>query len=341
MAPITSAPPAQGLYDPANEHDACGVGFVAHIKGKRSHGIVEQGLLILKNLDHRGAVGADALMGDGAGILIQIPDELYRDWARGAGYDLPLAGQYAVAMCFLPRDEEARKRALTVIRSMWYGKADYFTARNTEGISLLNPAAPEKEGQNRDASTDSRGKHYSREMTELVRGPGEGYVTYYTLNPDTKIDSEKTSYIKLYRPWGIAIAAGVFTDDLVAEMHAAMLQAAAITSALVLLLGGVAIWQAQVIVGALKRLRESMALLASGRHDVQVSDLDRTDEMGEMARAVQIFKENAIRSRELESSAEAARTDAEGLRARGEAMRAATAQETESIVSRLGEGLAA
>ena len=62
---------AQGLYDPTNEHDACGVGFIAHIKGQKSHSIVEQGLKILHNLDHRGAVGADPLMGDGAGILIQ------------------------------------------------------------------------------------------------------------------------------------------------------------------------------------------------------------------------------------------------------------------------------
>ena len=64
-----------GLYDPANEHDACGVGFVAHIKGEKSHAIVEQGLKILENLDHRGAVGADALMGDGAGLLIQGVEE--------------------------------------------------------------------------------------------------------------------------------------------------------------------------------------------------------------------------------------------------------------------------
>jgi len=71
-------PSAQGLYDPQNEHDACGVGFVAHIKGKKTHDIITQGLKILENLDHRGAVGADPLMGDGAGILIQIPDELYR-----------------------------------------------------------------------------------------------------------------------------------------------------------------------------------------------------------------------------------------------------------------------
>jgi glutamate synthase (NADPH/NADH) large chain/glutamate synthase (ferredoxin) len=68
-----------GLYDPAHEHDACGVGFVAHIKGEKSHAIVQQGLKILENLDHRGAVGADKLMGDGAGILIQLPDALYRE----------------------------------------------------------------------------------------------------------------------------------------------------------------------------------------------------------------------------------------------------------------------
>ena len=65
-------PIAQGLYDPRNEHDACGVGFVAHIKGKKSHEIVAQGLKILENLDHRGAVGADPLMGDGAGILLSL-----------------------------------------------------------------------------------------------------------------------------------------------------------------------------------------------------------------------------------------------------------------------------
>ena len=74
-------PEPQGLYDARNEHDSCGVGFVAHIKGQQSHEIVRQALEILKNLDHRGAVGADPLLGDGAGILIQLPDVLFRDWA--------------------------------------------------------------------------------------------------------------------------------------------------------------------------------------------------------------------------------------------------------------------
>jgi glutamate synthase (NADPH/NADH) large chain len=104
-----SLPPKQGLYDPRNEHDACGVGFVANIKGAKSHDIIRQGLQLLINLDHRGAVGADPLVGDGAGILIQIPDALLRDWAKGAGVSLPQPGKYAVAMCFLPREAKARE----------------------------------------------------------------------------------------------------------------------------------------------------------------------------------------------------------------------------------------
>ncbi|MGE5651587.1 MAG: glutamate synthase-related protein [Bacillota bacterium] len=99
---------AQGLYDPSNEHDACGVGFVAHIKGKKSHSIVEQGLLILKNLDHRGAVGADKLMGDGAGILIQIPDQYFREEMAKQGVTLPPPGEYGVGMVFLPKENASR-----------------------------------------------------------------------------------------------------------------------------------------------------------------------------------------------------------------------------------------
>ena len=101
-------PHSQGLYDPANEHDACGVGMVAHIKGAKSHSIVKQSLEILEKLDHRGAVGADPLLGDGAGLLMQIPDALIRRWAKDNGHELPAPGDYAVAMCFMPQEAEAR-----------------------------------------------------------------------------------------------------------------------------------------------------------------------------------------------------------------------------------------
>ncbi len=98
-------PKKQGLYDPRNEHDACGVGFVAHLKGKKSHQIVKDGLFMLENLTHRGAVGADPLMGDGAGILVQIPDRFFREEMAKQGITLPKAGEYAVGHIFMPQDE--------------------------------------------------------------------------------------------------------------------------------------------------------------------------------------------------------------------------------------------
>src|SRR5580700_9703013 len=105
-------PEGPGLYDPRNEHDSCGIGFVANIKGRKSHDIITRGLQILVNLDHRGAVGADPLVGDGAGCLIQMPDALLRQWAGEQNVTLPPLGRYAVAMCFLPRDAAARDIAI-------------------------------------------------------------------------------------------------------------------------------------------------------------------------------------------------------------------------------------
>ena len=99
---------AHGLYGARGEHDACGVGFVAHIKGQKSHEIIAQGLQILINLDHRGAVGADKLMGDGAGILIQTPDEFYRAEMALSGVMLPPPGEYGVGMIFLPKEHASR-----------------------------------------------------------------------------------------------------------------------------------------------------------------------------------------------------------------------------------------
>ena len=97
-----------GLYSRDNEHDACGVGFVANIRGVKSHDIVKNALKILENLDHRGAVGADKLMGDGAGILIQLPDALYREEMAQQGVTLPAPGEYGVGMIFLPKEHASR-----------------------------------------------------------------------------------------------------------------------------------------------------------------------------------------------------------------------------------------
>ena len=102
-------PPKQGLYDPQMEHDACGVGFVVNIKGQKSHEIVQQGLKVLVNLDHRGACGCEANTGDGAGILMQIPHKFFSRVAKESGFELPEPGLYGVAMVFLPRDAKHRR----------------------------------------------------------------------------------------------------------------------------------------------------------------------------------------------------------------------------------------
>ena len=102
-------PPKQGLYDPANEHDACGVGFVVNMHGRKSHRIVEQGLEILVNLTHRGACGCDPLTGDGAGILTQIPHEFFVAKTAELGIQLPAAGDYGIGLAFLPTDDAERK----------------------------------------------------------------------------------------------------------------------------------------------------------------------------------------------------------------------------------------
>src|SRR5580692_5610643 len=104
-----SAPPAQGLYDPQFEHDACGLGFVVHMKGKKSHQLVTDALKILVNLDHRGACGCEANTGDGAGILIQLPHEFLLAQAGKLGIKLPEPGQYGLGMIFLPRDKAERE----------------------------------------------------------------------------------------------------------------------------------------------------------------------------------------------------------------------------------------
>jgi glutamate synthase domain-containing protein 2/glutamate synthase domain-containing protein 1/glutamate synthase domain-containing protein 3 len=133
-------PRAQGLYDPAHEHDACGLGFVAHIKGRKSHDIITQGLAILKHLTHRGATGADPLQGDGAGILIQMPDAFFRRACGRLGITLPAVGQYGVGMVFLPKEPASRmaceqeiERAIAVEGQVLLGWRDVPT--NNAGLS--------------------------------------------------------------------------------------------------------------------------------------------------------------------------------------------------------------
>ncbi|MBF4552482.1 glutamate synthase large subunit [Corynebacterium suicordis] len=124
---MTNYPPRQGLYDPQFEHDACGVAFVADAHGRASRDIVEKGITALVNLDHRGAAGAEKNTGDGAGILIQVPDRFYREEMSKQGVELPEAGDYATGIAFLPN---SRMAALEAMR-------DVETIVREEGLTFL------------------------------------------------------------------------------------------------------------------------------------------------------------------------------------------------------------
>src|SRR5574337_696574 len=112
------APGARGLYDPAKEHDSCGVGFVADMRNRRSRDILEKGLQILVNLGHRGAVGADALLGDGCGVLTQIPHGFFAPECKKLGFELPAPGHYAIGQLFMPRDEAARQMVRAIVEGV-------------------------------------------------------------------------------------------------------------------------------------------------------------------------------------------------------------------------------
>src|SRR3954451_22418155 len=115
-APQSGArPQRQGLYDPANEHDACGVAFVADMHGRRSNAIGRDALTALHNLDHRGASGSEVNTGDGAGILLQVPDEFLR---AVSGLELPAAGAYAVGLAFLSQDDAEASAAVAGIEKI-------------------------------------------------------------------------------------------------------------------------------------------------------------------------------------------------------------------------------
>src|SRR6202045_4656896 len=141
-------PAAAGLYDPALDKDSCGVGFIADIKGRKSHQIVEDALTILLNLEHRGAVGADPRAGDGAGILTQIPHKFFAKKAAELGFKLPEPGHYAVGALFLPHDAAWRQEIMDTYAAIAaqegmtiLGWRDVPTDNSTLGVSV-KPTEP-------------------------------------------------------------------------------------------------------------------------------------------------------------------------------------------------------
>lgn len=184
-------PPKQGLYDPQYEHDACGVGFVVNVKGKKSNAIVRQALTVLENLSHRGACGSEANTGDGAGILLQLPHKFFRRVCAEQGFTLPEAGAYGVGMLYLPQDAELRRHFENhfeeIVREEGQDVLGWRTVPTNN--SLIGDTAKSAEpvmrqvfiGCNTEALTGSDALAFERKLY-VIRKRAEQYIRYNNHN---------------------------------------------------------------------------------------------------------------------------------------------------------------
>jgi len=210
-------------------------------------------------------------------------------------------------------EDEARKRALSTIGTMKYGHGDYYVVwSNSAKIELLMTGGrKETIGQSQVDQQDLNGRYFQRDMVRDVQASGKSIVHFLWTRPNSKDPIGKTNVAKLYKPWNLIVATGVFDDDLNAERLAMIVQTGTIAALLILILAGVAIWFARGISNPLGRLRNVMLDLAENRKPPEQIDTNRDDEIGEMARAVAVFQDSAAQRAVLE---EKARTE-QGARA--------------------------
>jgi methyl-accepting chemotaxis protein len=201
-------------------------------------------------------------------------------------------------------EDEAKKRALAVIAGMRYGNGDYFFVQKPDGVVLMQPVTPGLVGKSLMDTPDAKGRFFVRELLAHISDGDFGTARYIFKKPAQDVEAEKIGVVKLYRPWNMVVGTGVYMDDLGVELNAAILQAAGVTLVLALLLSGLTVWIAQGIAHPLAGLRDAMLALAENRKVTGKLDVDRKDEIGQMARAVDVFRDNAATRSMLEQDAQ-------------------------------------
>jgi methyl-accepting chemotaxis protein len=211
----------------------------------------------------------------------------------------------------LSRDD-AMARFKEVGRGLWFDNhRNYITIADFDGVNVLNPAVPKIEGTRGVKMSD--GRYIIQTFVDAVKTSDEGLSLYDYPKPGETVATPKMTFVKKFSPWGLVIAAGVYLDDLEADYRAALYQLAGAGLLLVLLSGGVMLLVSRNITHSLTRLKDKMERLVGGDLSVDIGEAERSDEIGEMAKAVQVFKDNAVamRSMQSEQSALKERTEAE------------------------------
>ena len=240
-------------------------------------------------------------------------------------------------------EDKARETAFTVLGNIRFGEGDYFFVQDHDGIIRVHPN-PAVVGKTLLENKDSNGVFYGRELKDAVDRAGQGFVDYAFPRAGSAAPADKTTFIKLFKPWGVAVGTGVYVDDINAEVTEAALKSGVVTLVIVLALGAVVFWIARGIAGPLQALRTAMLDLAEGRETAVAIDTSRKDELGEMAGAVLVFRDNAKKRAELEAQAKAEEAARAERQARVEAAIATFRADVQTVLGALNvnvEGLEA
>ncbi|WP_313412941.1 methyl-accepting chemotaxis protein, partial [Brevundimonas sp.] len=236
---------------------------------------------------------------------------------------------------------QAQAAALSTLRALRYGQDDYFWVNDMQPRMVMHPFSPQLEGQDLSAKTDADGVFMFREMTEIARRDGAGFLNYRWAKPGQEEPASKVSYVKAFKPWGWVIGSGVYTDQIVAAVAGAALTLGGMALAVAVAMG-VAGWMlGRSVAGPVVALADRMKRLADGDKASAIPGLARHDEIGRMAGALEVFRDAAIANERLEAEAAAQRAAAEEERARVEAEKARTAEEDRIAFTALGQGLQA
>ena len=236
---------------------------------------------------------------------------------------------------------QAQAAALSTLRALRYGQDDYFWVNDMQPRMVMHPFSPQLEGQDLSTRTDADGVFMFREMTEIARRDGSGFLNYRWAKPGQEEPASKVSYVKAFKPWGWVIGSGVYTDQIVAAVAGAALTLGGMALAVALAMG-VAGWMlGRSVARPVVALADRMKRLADGDKATAIPGLARHDEIGRMAGALEVFRDAAIANDRLEAEAVAQRAAAEEERARVEAEKARVAEEDRVAVTALGQGLQA
>ncbi|RAI40564.1 methyl-accepting chemotaxis protein [Rhodoplanes roseus] len=257
--------------------------------------------------------------------------EALADTAVGA-----LEAQRKLAQSGAISEDEAKKRGLAVIAEMRHGNGDYFLVMDSQFVMLMHPTTQQNVGKSQVDAKDSNGYAFNRDLKKQIEAGGAGLISYVWKKPGADAPVGKTAAFKLYRPWGMVVGTGVYDDDIAAETRATLWRAGLVTLVLMLALGGIAILVARSIVRPLGELRSALVDLSEDRDIAGRLDLGRPDELGDMARAIDVFRTRSVQRLDDEAKA---RSLEGGRQARIDALIAGFRATVSDVLSAVGSSL--